>query len=362
MSLYRATATLFLLIAIVFILTVSKSYLIPFVLALLIWYVTKTIKSALRRNSFIRDRIPRWLQNTLVYLLIFSALGGLSMLLSSNIQEFSKSIGVYEDNILQINQIVLERFNVDLVKYLETFTEDFNIPGLIQGILNGLTSIIGDGFMIILYTVFLLLEESILRKKMQLILNDPEQKELIGHLIKKIDHSFSQYLVLKTLVSFLTGFLSYMLLWALGVDSPGLWAILIFLFNFIPSIGSIIATAFPVLIAMLQSGEVMPGLWVLIGVGSIQLLVGNVIEPRVMGNSLNISPLVVIISLILWGAIWGIVGMILSVPITVMLIIILGQFESTRGLAILLSANGEIFRDLPADPDDPLSTPPPLHE
>ncbi|MEO0874547.1 MAG: AI-2E family transporter, partial [Bacteroidota bacterium] len=110
----------------------------------------------------------------------------------------------------------------------------------------------------------------------------------------------------------------------------------------IPSIGSLIATTFPAIIAILQTGEFMPGLWVLLGVGIIQVIVGNFIEPRLMGNSLNISPLVVILSLIAWGAIWGVIGMVLSVPIMVMLIIVCARFESTRNIAIILSENGQI--------------------
>jgi predicted PurR-regulated permease PerM len=140
----------------------------------------------------------------------------------------------------------------------------------------------------------------------------------------------------------LTGFLSYIVLLVLGVHSPILWAILIFLLNYIPSIGSLIATTFPAIFAMLQFGDLSSGIWVLVSVGTIQLVVGNFIEPKIMGNSLNISPLVVLVALIVWGAIWGIVGMLLSVPITVMMIIIMAQFENTKSLAILLSATGEL--------------------
>ncbi|MBR9922096.1 MAG: AI-2E family transporter [Bacteroidetes bacterium] len=347
MSLYRTTAILLLLISIVFILIVAKSFLVPFVLALLIWYIIRNFRSFIRRSNFIRNRVPGWLQISLVFLLIFFILGGLATLLTTSIQDFSRSVGLYENNIRAINQSISERFEIDLVGRLEQFASGFDLPGLIQQILNSLTLIISDGFLIIIYTVFLLLEESIFRKKIKLLFSTEEKYHFARDIFQQIDHSFSRYLSLKTLVSLLTGILSYAVMWLMNIDSPGLWAILIFLFNFIPSIGSIIATAFPTLIAMLQFGEVMPGIWVLVGVGAVQLLVGNVIEPRVMGNSLNISPLVVIISLILWGAIWGIVGMILSVPITVMLIIVLGQFDSTKGLAILLSENGEIIRGSP---------------
>jgi len=96
---------------------------------------------------------------------------------------------------------------------------------------------------------------------------------------------------------------------------------------------------------MLQFGELMPGIWVLIIVGSIQLIVGNFLDPKLTGNSLNVSPLVVLIGLAFWGAIWGIIGMILSVPITVMLIIIFSEFRQTRPIAILLTKDGSIINN-----------------
>ena len=158
----------------------------------------------------------------------------------------------------------------------------------------------------------------------------------------KIDHSIGNYVALKTLTSLLTGFLSYFALLFIGVDVPLFWAFLIFVLNFIPTIGSLIATAFPTVFAFLQFGELTPGFLVLAIVGAIQMIVGNLVEPKLMGNSLNISPLVVFLTLAIWGVIWGISGMLLSVPITVILIIVMSEFPGTRPLAILLSQKGTI--------------------
>ena len=161
-------------------------------------------------------------------------------------------------------------------------------------------------------------------------------------MINKIHHSIGNYVGLKTVVSLLTGFLSYFALLFIGVDAPLFWAFLIFVLNFIPTIGSLIATIFPAIFAILQFGEFTPGFLVLAIVGSIQLIVGNLVEPRLMGNTLNISPLVVFLTLSLWGVMWGITGMLLSVPITVILIIIMSEFPGTRPIAILLSQRGNL--------------------
>jgi AI-2 transport protein TqsA len=140
----------------------------------------------------------------------------------------------------------------------------------------------------------------------------------------------------------MTGVLSYIAMLFIGVDAALFWAFLIFLLNYIPTIGSLLGTLFPATFALMQYGELMPFVWVLIAVGVIQIIVGNIIEPKIMGDSLNISALVVILTLSFWGLVWGVIGMILSVPITVIIIIICAEFPKTRFIAIMLSDKGSI--------------------
>ena len=336
----RTPAILISGIAIVYILIVTKSFLLPFMLALIIWYVIRGAKNFLRRNKFIRNRFPSWLQNSLVFVLIFMVLGGVAELLRSSIQRFVLILPQYEANVQKINAAINNTFNFDTLEYLRNYSGTADFSSTIQPVINSLTTILGDGFMIIIYCIFLLLEEAVFRKKFELIFSNEGKLEEAKAISQKIDRSFSHYISLKTFVSLLTAGLSYIVLLIIGVDVPILWAFLIFLLNYIPSIGSLIATAFPAVVAMLQFGEVMPGIWVLVGVGAIQVLVGNGIEPRLMGNTLNISPLVVILSLVVWGSIWGILGMVLSVTIMVMLITIMAQFPATKNIAIMLSAKG----------------------
>jgi predicted PurR-regulated permease PerM len=188
----------------------------------------------------------------------------------------------------------------------------------------------------------MLLEETAFSGKLDAMAGDQIKRQEWNKTLKRISDSIGSYLVLKTVVSLLTGILSYTVLVIIGIDAPLFWAFLIFLLNYIPTVGSLIATLFPACMALLQSGELNLALMVIVAVGAIQLIVGNIIEPRVMGNSLNVSSLVVILALSFWGAIWGITGMVLSVPITVIMIILFGQFETTRKIAILLSDRGKL--------------------
>jgi predicted PurR-regulated permease PerM len=182
-------------------------------------------------------------------------------------------------------------------------------------------------------------------KKIKVMYPNNTEYKKIDAIMGKIDKSISSYIALKTLISIITGVLSYIALAIIGVDAPIFWAFLIFILNFIPTIGSLVATIFPAIFALLQFGEFTQGLLVLGIVGSIQMVVGNFVEPKVMGSSLNISPLVVFLTLAIWGVMWGITGMLLSVPITVILIIIMAEFPSTRPLAILLSQDGQLNND-----------------
>lgn len=127
----------------------------------------------------------------------------------------------------------------------------------------------------------------------------------------------------------------------MGIDGAFFWAFLLFALNYIPTIGSLLATIFPAVFSLLQYGELSPFIIILIGLGVIEWFIGNVLEPKIMGKSLNLSPLITILALVVWGQIWGITGMLLSTPITVIIVIVFSQLENMRPVAILLSENGD---------------------
>ena len=159
-----------------------------------------------------------------------------------------------------------------------------------------------------------------------------------------LQHQLIFYIGIKTFNSALTGLLSYAVLTYARLDFASFWGVIIFVLNFIPTVGSLIATALPAMLAMLQFGfdPINKFLTVLIGVGVIQFSIGNVLEPKLMGGSLNLSPLVILFSLALWGSLWGIPGMLLCVPFTVIATIVAKEIPEARPLAIVLSGDGRI--------------------
>jgi predicted PurR-regulated permease PerM len=345
MNASRITNSILISFAVVVIFIYGKNLLIPFVVALIFWFLIKEIRDVLNKIKFIDEKIPNGILNILGFAAIFLIIGGVVKILTVNIQQLSTELPAYQENITQITASINTTFNIDIVSSAKEFLGDYEYTNLLSSLFNSLTDIFGDAFLIIIYTLFLLLEEPFFSRKIKAIYSNTEDQKEVNIILKQLDKSIGRYLSLKTLISLLTGLLSYFALLLIGLDAPLFWAFLIFLMNYIPTVGSLIATAFPSMFAMLQFGELMPGLWVLIIVGAIQLIVGNYIDPKLTGKSLNVSPLVVLIGLAFWGAIWGIIGMILSVPITVMMIIIFSEFPQTKSIAIMLSKDGSIINN-----------------
>ncbi len=341
-SLARTAYLLLTIVCTVTILAYSEEYIIPFILALIIWFIIHELRENIQQIPWMRRNCPMWLQSAIGFIVIMVVIVLIIELLLVSMTDLLDGIEAYETNLdrtlLEINAMA----GMDVTSQIYSYIEQIDIASLASGLMDYVTLIIGDAFLILLYVLFLLIEESIFPAKLSLLYPSEKQQKKTVKLFQKMDHSISRYLTLKTIVSLLTGLLSYFALLFFGIDSPIFWAILIFVLNYIPTIGSLIATLFPAAFAVLQFGELGPFLYILVVVGIIQVIVGNIIEPKLMGNSLNISSLVVILSLTLWGAIWGVMGMILSVPITVMMIVVFEEIPSLKFVAVMLSEKGQL--------------------
>jgi predicted PurR-regulated permease PerM len=230
--------------------------------------------------------------------------------------------------------------NID--EYLIDQLQSVDLRTYATSTLNTLSGLVGNAALVLVYVIFFLLEESFLPQKIKSLMNNSSKKATIEDILNGITSSVNTYFGVKVVVSIITGLLSYFVLIAVGVDFAVLWAFLIFIFNFIPYIGSLVATLLPAFFSVFQFADYVPAIWIIIGVYAIQILVGTFVEPRIMGKSLNLSPIVVIFSLSFWGAIWGVTGMILSVPIVSVLTIVLAHFPETKSIAILFSEKGYV--------------------
>jgi predicted PurR-regulated permease PerM len=212
------------------------------------------------------------------------------------------------------------------------------VMSLAGDILSTLSSLLTNGFLILLTVVFILLEAADLPNKLRSALKNPERSLST---IKKFSEQAKRYLVIKTLISTATGLTIWLWLLILGVDYPVLWGTLAFLLNYVPNIGSIIAAVPAVLLALVQLG-VGSALLTTLGFVAVNIVLGNLVEPKLMGRGLSLSALVVFLSLVFWGWVLGPIGMILSVPMTSLVKIALESYEETRGLAFMLGSGTEI--------------------
>lgn len=329
-------------IAIVVVLVFGKDLLIQFIFALLFWFSVRQINLQFDKLPAIKKGVPNWVKNTITSLIIFAVFGLISMVITKSINTLSKSYQKYEANVGSLVHNVNDAFGIDIMELAKGQLGDLDFGSLLSAVFNSLSDILGSVFMVMIYALFIFLEEASAMTKLRKAFQKPESFAQVSELLTRIEKSVRTYLGLKTLVSLITGVCSYAALAIIGIDSPVFWAFLIFILNFIPTIGSLVGTLFPAIFCLLQFGDLTEGGLVLLIVGAIQLVVGNVLEPKMMGDSMNISALVTILALSFWGAIWGVTGMILSVPITVIILIICAQFESSKRIAILLSQNGEV--------------------
>ncbi|QTH64574.1 AI-2E family transporter [Psychrosphaera ytuae] len=210
--------------------------------------------------------------------------------------------------------------------------ENIDIMSMITLVLGGVGNIFSDFFIIFLSVIFILAEATSFPAKFANAFADAKDKMVhVNHILSKIRH----YLAIKAATSLLTGVLASICLVIIGVDYPFLWGMLAFLLNFIPTLGSLIAAVPPVILSLIQLGPIGV-VWTAASYFAINNIVGNYLEPKLMGRMLGLSAFVVFLSLIVWGYIFGSVGMFLSVPLTMMIKIALDTSEKTRWLGILL--------------------------
>jgi predicted PurR-regulated permease PerM len=309
----------------------AQEIIVPFLLAVFIAVISAPAFLWLQRY-----KVPTLLALLLVVLAIVVFGVGIAALLGTSLDEFSKALPSYQERltgqvvvlVAWLQKLGLEVSDQALLNYLD--------PGsamrLASNILKSLGGVLTNAFLIILTVIFILLEVSTFSGKLRHAQGSPESS--LAHFHSMLEN-IKRYMGIKALTSALTGLLITVGLAIVGVDFAVLWGFLAFLLNFIPNIGSFIAAVPAVLLALLQLGT-GSAIVVAIIFAVVNVSIGSVFEPRLMGSRLGLSPLVVFISLVFWGWVLGPVGMFLSVPLTISVQIVLDSSADSRWLAVLL--------------------------
>ncbi len=337
-QLLNITLGVVLLVIGVWMLIIGKTIILPLMIALFLSFILDPIVGLLHRW-----KIPLSISVLLTLILASIVLYLLGLLVFSNVQVFVKQFPQYQDRLVanlgditqKLESWFGEPLNVQIWKKIDWIDtlQRYSIPkGVLASVGTFLTFFL-KMLMVIVFLAYLLTGKRNLNKKI-LLAFQPERADQIISILENVSGQVQKYLGAKTIVSFITGTISIIVFYIFGLDFAIFWGFLIFMFNYIPNIGSIIASLLPVLFSLLQIGSLTVAFWLALIMGIIQFSAGNILEPRLMGRTLNLSPMIVILSLIFWGYIWGVTGLILAVPILATLTIVFENFPSLRFLAV----------------------------
>lgn len=327
-----------------YLLIVGRGLLIPLIIAIFIWHLLNTINNGVQRIPRVGLSLPNWVSMILSLCLVGIFCKVLIDIIGNNVTDVIAAAPKYQENLSNIFNKMDAKFHIKGFTDFNSTVRSLNLQNMVVNIYGVFSIITSSAVLISLYVVFLFIEQHYFEQKLDAFFSQAEHRRIVKNIIGHITKDTQTYLGIKTLLSLGTSIASWIIMRWVNLDFAEFWALLIFFLTYIPNIGAIIATAFPIALALIQFDSWWPFIAITSGVVAIQFIVGNLLEPRLLGKSLNLSPLVILIALALWGYIWGILGMFLSVPITVMMMIIFAHFDATRPIAVLLSQDGYIYK------------------
>lgn len=338
-QLAMAVLALLLLRLLIYFLVEFESIFQPLLVALMICYVIMPL-----HHMLVQWKIPSKLAFILILILIIGICYGLGWIIYQNIVEVEERWHIYQKNFVTLAQNLINTVTSwfpsaepAAVRDLIKFPSQNKIVDQMNAWVGSFFSFFLWLLVVIVYIVFLVTEQSSFPKRVNKAFGETKSEKVTG-VVQEINAAIAKYLSAKTLISIFTGLLTVIVLLIFRVDFVVTWGIITFLFNFIPYIGSIIAGAFPVLLCFVQyPDQLWRGGVVAVLLFAIQQVIGNVVEPKYLGKKLHLSPLLILVALSFWGIIWGIVGMILAVPMLVVIQIIFSSIRETRPLATLMS-------------------------
>jgi AI-2 transport protein TqsA len=319
----------------------GRSFLVPLAIAVLIFSLLTAAIDGMTRVQVLGLRPPYWVANGISIAIVAAFVLMIVGIIAGQVDAVMGLAPRYAERAQQIITDLVSWLGDDVTAGLVNAMGEIDIASQVRWVAGSAGYVLTTVFLIMIYIGFLMAERAHSTQKFDRLFPDDHRAQAVRSVLEAIGHSIRRYVLIKTIVSTLTGLLTYGLLSLLGLDFAETWGLLAFFLNFIPNIGSIVAAALPILAGMVQFEDWTPVVIIFFGLGGLQFVIGNILEPLLMGRTLNLSSFVIILSLTFWGAIWGIVGMFLAVPIMVMIMIVCSHVPPLRPLAILLSSDGD---------------------
>ncbi|WP_425046404.1 AI-2E family transporter [Primorskyibacter sp. S87] len=323
-------------------LSAGAGFLIPLVLAFLAYVLITAVSDRVLQMERMPITIPRWVADLIGVAVVLAGLFAVMFILASQATHLAREVGNYEVAFDSAVNRVVALIGTDVARFLRDTLVGIDMSLVARSAFGGATSFLSTFLLISLYVGFMMAERTLMGKKLKLAVRDTRLSHELSSIMAAVSHSLQSYVGVKTFVSTLTALVSYGIFRWLGLEFAETWAVLTFALNFIPSIGSIIAVIFPATVSLLQYDTITPFLIIVFLCGSVQFLMGNLLDPALLGRSLNLSTVMVMLALTFWSAVWGIIGAFLSVPLTVCIMIVFAQIPALRPVAILMSKDGKL--------------------
>jgi predicted PurR-regulated permease PerM len=288
-------------------------------------------------NFLSKKHIPKVISYFLLGIGVFLVIYLLVAIVNNSLLNFLQTLPTYEQKIKALTLIAIEQLQShSIIINQEEILSSINFNYVLQfttNMLSNVGSIFSKMLLITIGVAFILSEAKVFNKKLKIVFKNDTQK-LIG--FHSFSHNMQRYISVKTMTSLLTGAMIYIALLFFDISYPLLWAFLAFLFNFIPVVGSIVASV-PAILLSLLTGDYEATFWLMLVYVAVNISISNILEPKFMGKELNLSPMVIFFSLVFWGWVFGLVGMFLAVPITMTIKIACESSNRTRWLGLFLS-------------------------
>jgi predicted PurR-regulated permease PerM len=329
-----------------------RSILTPFALALFMMVIIDGLARVLEH------RIPHFPKKAALPLavVITTALFGLVVyMIASRASAFVTQLVSYAPKLNALVVQVSEHLNIPAPHTAGELISELNLPHYLSSVANAFKDVASGAAFVLVYLIFLFISRGGLEHKAHLLFSRSESFENARRVFIRIRTGIERYVWVQTITGAMIAAASWVLMQLVGLNNAPFWAFLIFIFAYVPILGGAIGIFMPAIFALVQFDTQWQALALLGGAELIHFLMGNFVTPRMQGVSLNVDPIMVVLALAFWGAIWGVPGMFLSTPLTVVAIVILIQFPNTRWIAILLSRDGdpETYSKGPEDPSEP---------
>ena len=336
----------FLALSIGWVLHIGQDIFIPIIFSVLVGFVIIGMTRMLAKVPVLGPRLSIQVRYIVAALIMAVGLVSVVWLLFANVGRAVALAPQYQDSLLNSIQNLAVTLGLESEPSWKSLRQQFlaqvSIQRLVGGTLGSVLSIVATLIVVFLYVAFLLVEQRSFAAKIKNISDDPGQVAFIRQMITNVNGKIGTYLALKTLLSVVLGILSWAIMAFFGMEFAVFWGVLIALLNYVPYIGSFLSVFLPAVFAILQFGNLNSVLAVMVPLSIVQFANGNFLDPYLMGNSLNLSPFVILVSLTVWSALWGIPGAFLAVPMTAVMVMIFAEFPGTRPFAVLLSRKGDV--------------------